>query len=68
MGTNDLDHLRKEAEKAIEDCYRLPFTNRSNRPYNDGSEAVANARAMLYLADVIRSGFAQMAEQLAGRR
>ena len=60
MGTNELDHLRTEAEKAIEQCYAVVSGYQTEWAKPNEHGAVANARATLYLAEVIRAGFGQL--------
>ena len=55
-GTNELDHLRKETEKAIVQA-NGPLTGSFAEP---DFGALANARATLYLAEVIRWGLGQL--------
>ena len=62
-GTNELDHLRKSAEDAIIEVQSI--SDLCHRECRDDYAAapLANARATLYLAEVIRSGLAQLAGQ-----
>ena len=56
-GTNELDHLRKSAEDAIIEAQaEVEF-------HGEPAAPLANARATLYLAEVIRSGLEQLAGQ-----
>ena len=60
MGTNELDHLRKSAEDAIIEVQSISDICCRERRDDYAAAPLANARATLYLAEVIRSGLEQL--------
>ena len=59
-GTNELNHLRKSAEDAIIEVQSISDICCRERRDDYAAAPLANARAMLYLAEVIRAGLESM--------